>query len=395
MKIFSFLQKRETEPSPQEEPKSTGAAVRAKLVSLGANESALTFSPVLHAINLRARTLARATMEYQRLVKGEWVPFMAGNTDARMINFLLQVKPNRMQNAKQMWEMFYRTCDIYGSAALHLFRDSGGEVLSVWPCRCSHLRESNTYLLSNPMLGGSYEADAGDCIILKSMATHDHPEGRSLLQYAIRTLSLGATAEQFALDTMAKGGTFKGILKQESAMSGLQGLDTIDDAEAKKVASSIQEQWDNGADIATDPSAGNLQQVSQSFQDLQVPMIMDKTTEAVARIFGIPLPLMFTSTNAVYKSVDDAWHSFETLTLKPILEEVEQEFNGKVVNEYNFGKLRFKFNTSGICLDSDKSKAEIEKIYVDAGIKTVNESRAKLGLGPLPRQPETKEGGEA
>ena len=91
-------------------------------------------------------------------------------------------------------------------------------------------------------------------------------------------------------------------------------------------------------------------------------------------------------------SVDDAWHTFETLTIRPILEEVEQEFNGKVLNQYDFGKFRFKFNTANLCLDSDKSKAEIDKIYVDAGIKTVNEVRKKLGMGAIQEMP--KKGGE-
>ena len=393
MGFFRIFHKREAVPSSTGEgQKPSGASVRAKLVNIGANEGALSLTPVLHAINLRATTAARAVLEYQRMADGAWSPFLQGNTQARMNNYLLQVKPNRMQSAKQMWEMFYRMCDIYGRAALHLMKDSSGEIMAVWPCKANFLPTSNTWMLTNPMLNTSTEVDANDCIIIKAMATPNHPDGISLLSYAARVLSLGATAEQFALDTMAKGGTFKGILKQESAMGGLQGFDNISDDEAKKVASSIQDQWDNGADIATDPSAGNLQQVSQSFQDLQVPTIMDKTTEAVARLFGVPLPLMYTSTNAVYKSVDDAWHTFETLTIRPILEEVEQEFNGKVLNQYDFGKFRFKFNTANLCLDSDKSKAEIDKIYVDAGIKTVNEVRKKLGMGAIQEMP--KKGGE-
>lgn len=376
-----------TPPTRNYEKKPTGASVRAKMVTVGANEGALALTSVLHAIDLRATTAARSTLEYQRCVGTQWVQFLHGNTQARLNNYLFQVRPNRFQSAQQMWKMLYLTCDIYGCAALYLEKDDMRDLAAVWPCRCGSLTATNEYHLSNIMTGMSLIADADDCIVIKSVATPTHPEGVSLLLYAVRTLSLGATAEQFALDTMAKGGTFKGILKQESAMVGLQGIDSIDDVEAKKVATSIQEQWDNGADIATDPSAGNLQQVSQSFQDLQVPTMVDKTTEAVARLFNVPLPLMFISTNAVYKSMDDAWHTFDVLAIQPMLEEVEQELNGKLLNEYDFGQFRFKFNSDKVCLDSDKSKAETEKIYVDAGIKTVNEARAKLGLAP-------KKGGE-
>lgn len=394
MGFFNIFHKREAVPSSTGEgQKPSGATVRAKLVHVGADEGALGLSAVLHAIDLRATTAARSKLEYQRWAGDKWVQFVQGSTQARLNNYLFQVRPNMMQNAQQMWRMLYLTCDIYGRAALYLERDMMGNLAAVWPCRCSHLLTTNEYSLTNSVTGDTLVTSAENCVVIKSIATPTRREGVSLLLYAVRTLSLGATAEQFALDTMAKGGTFKGILKQESAMVGMQGWDNISDDEAKKVASSIQDQWDNGADIATDPSAGNLQQVSQSFQDLQVPMIMDRTTEAVARLFNVPLPLMFTSTNAVYKSMDDAWHTFEALAIRPMLEEVEQELNGKLLNEYDFGKIQYKFNSEGVCLDSDKSKAETDKIYVDAGIKTVDEVRAKLGLAPLGKTA-PKKGGE-
>lgn len=385
MRFFNFLQKREvpTVGAEDEKPKQEGASVRAKTVHVRNADSALAVNQVLHAINLRATSLAMASLEYQRNKGGEWVPWPKENIAARRNNYILQVRPNRMQTAMQMWEMFYRTHDVCGRAALHLMRTDDGEIGAIWPCKCSHLLDTNKYQLTNTLLNKTYEVDARDAIVISAMATADRPEGASMLLYAVRTLSLGATAEQFALDTMSKGGTFKGILKQESVVSGVPGIDTITDKEAKKAANSIQEQWDAGADIATDPSAGNLQQVSQSFQDLQVPIILDKVTEGVGRIFGVPMPLMFCNTNAVYKSADDAWHVFERLTLKPILKHVEQEFNCKVLNEYDFGKHRYGFSCEDLCLDSDKSKAETNNIYVAGGIMTPNEARARLGLPPV------------
>ena len=95
------------------------------------------------------------------------------------------------------------------------------------------------------------------------------------------------------------------------------------------------------------------------------------------------MPLMFCNTNAVYKSADDAWHVFERLTLKPILKHVEQEFNCKVLNEFDIGKQRYAFSCEDLCLDSDKSKAETNNIYVAGGIMTPNEARARMGLPPI------------
>lgn len=383
MGLFDFLQKREVQTvgAEDEKPKQEGASVRAKTVHVGHGESVLQLNAVLHAINLRATTAARAVMEYQRKKGGEWVRFDENNVEARRLNWLLNVKPNSRMNARQMWETFWRIRDIHGVAALRLVKVDG-ELVAIHPCRASYIQISNEWQLTSSEFNYTKTVPDSECIISRAMTTELRPEGVSLLHYCGRMLNLNATAEQLALDTMSKGGTFKGIMKQESAVAGLAGLDTITDTEAKKAANSIQEQWDAGADIATDPSAGNLQQVSQSFQDLQIPTIMDKGVEAVARVFGIPLPLMYTSTNAVYKSVDDAWHTFYTLTIQPMLEDVELEFNGKLLNQED-RIVRFKFDSRCLCLDSDKSKAETHNIYVAGGIMTPNEARARMGLPPI------------
>ena len=180
---------------------------------------------------------------------------------------------------------------------------------------------------------------------------------------------------------MAKGGTFKAIVKQETSSSVLQGMDALDDAEVEANFDEINRQFREGNDFIYDPSAAQITQISQSFQDLQLPNTKDGCIGDIARICGIPLPLMFLSTNAVYKSIDDAWHTFKELTMQPKWSALEQELNGKYLNFLDYDRFRFHVLSDEICLDSDKNRAERLSVLVNAGIITPNEARKCINLG--------------
>ena len=334
-----------------------------------------------HAIDLRATTAARATLRYERFQNGKWKEFSFGSN--RHLNWLLQVRPNDIMTADQMWKLAFQTRDLEGCAGIYI-DSSGGTVKRLIPVKLTWNQVNNTYTCISEEYSKAWNnVPADSVVVLKGVVRPGFPMGRSLLHYMQRTLSTSATGETLCLDVMSKGGTFKAIVKQETPVSGLSGLSNYDDSEVKSNTESINDQFAEGKDFIYDPSASDITPITQSFQDLQVDLQRNKAIEDIARFTKVPLPLMFCSTNAVYKNMDDAWHTFKELTIKPMLEEVEQELNSKLLNEADFGAFRFRFDTSSLCLDTDKGKAEVAQIYINTGVKTANEVREELGLSPL------------
>lgn len=379
MGLFSFFGKREQQQEPQKQMQ--GAVVPSRRVYVNNGDRAMKVGAFFHALDLRATTAARATLKYERFSGGRWKENDYGSN--RRLNWLLQVRPNELMTADQMWRLAFRMRDVEGCAGIYI-EERGGEVVRLVPVHLSWNPTDYTYTIQSdefPRLNGM--SVSGDkIVVLKGVVTPGAPLGRSLLHYAKDTLSLAATAESLCLDVMSKGGTFRAIVKQEQVISGLQGLSNLDDSEVKKNTESISEQFAEGKDFIFDPSASNVTPITQSFQDLQVDLQRNKAIEDIARFTGVPLPLMFCATNAVYKSIDDAWHTFLELTIKPLLEEVAQELNAKLLTAEDLGVWRFRFDVSDLCLDSDKSKAETASIYVNCGVKTVNEVREELNLEP-------------
>lgn len=381
MGLFDFFAKRETREREQQQ-QNAGAVVPSRRVYVNNGDRAMRVGAFYHALDLRSTTAARAVLKYERHVGGRWQENDYGSN--RRLNWLLQVRPNELMTADQMWKLAFRMRDVEGCAGIYI-EEKDGEVARLVPVHLTWDPASFKYTIqSDEFVNLSDKTVSADkVVVLKGVVTPGSPLGRSLLHYAKDTLSLAATAEGLCLDVMSKGGTFRAIVKQEQQISGLQGLSNLDDNEVKKNTDSISEQFAEGKDFIFDPSASNVTPITQSFQDLQVDLQRNKAIEDIARFTGVPLPLMFCATNAVYKSIDDAWHTFLELTIRPLLEEVEQELNAKLLLPEEFGKLRYRFDAGGLCLDSDKSKAETASIYVNCGVKTVDEVREELNLEAL------------
>lgn len=378
MGLFDFFGKREAQKAEQQ-LQNAGAVVPSRRVFVNNGDRAMKVGAFYHALDLRATTAARATLKYERYTGGKWQENDYGSN--RRLNWLLQVRPNELMTADQMWKLAFRMRDVEGCAGIYI-DEKEGEIERLVPVHLTWDPVGFKYTIQSDefvsLSGKTVSADK--VVVLKGVVTPGWPLGRSLLHYAKETLSLAATAEGLCLDVMSKGGTFRAIVKQEQQISGLQGLSNLDDNEVKKNTDSISEQFAEGKDFIFDPSASNVTPITQSFQDLQVDLQRNKAIEDIARFTGVPLPLMFCATNAVYKSIDDAWHTFLELTIKPLLEEVEQELNAKLLTPGDHGSWRFRFDTGHLCLDSDKSKAETASIYVSSGVKTVNEVREELNL---------------
>lgn len=365
----------------EEKAEKASAKVRSNVVSIGQG-NADTVAAFSRAIDVRAKVFAQACIEFQAYQGGTWKKAMRG--DFRYLNFMLHCKPNSYQNAQEMWEMASRIADLSANGLCAIWAPgmSEGNIVGLYPCTANWNVMTNEYTVSNVELNiGGKTVPADEVIILRN------GYGKSMVSVLRRQLEMDATADEFSKNTFAKGGTFKAIVKQEQTGSLLSGMDSFDDDEVEKNFEDINRQFSEGNDFIYDPSASQLFQIQQSYQDLQVNMSHDRVTHCIAMVTGVPQPLLFQNTNAVYKNTDDAYHVFTGMTCKPRWNAICQELNAKFLGEEFYDKRRFHPNTEELCLDSDKSKADTYSVLVNAGIMTQNEARTRYNL-------EAKDGGD-
>lgn len=393
MNWFNFgrkAAKRETSTSTSESEKSVSTISHTENVyNL---QQALQLDTAFHAMKLRADALALAKLSYERFIKaqGVWEEWSDGphSEEWRRLNWLMQVKPNRWQNATQMWQLASFMRDGIGRAGIYLRRGTDGSIIELEPCTYQRIimRGEETLTVSLVFSDLCIAARPEDVLCLSLNSNKDFLE-LGIVQLAQKALSRYATACKLQLSMVGKGNQKRFIVRQEKSSANYAGLNGLQDSEMDANVENMNRQYASGDDFIFDPSASQTTEISQSFQDVMTPTneMRKIDIEAIGRYFGVPSPLMFASSNAVYKSTDDAYLMFNKLTMEPIYEALEDEASSKILVPEDYGHFRLHFKRHALCLDGHKTKAETYKILTDAGIMTRNEVRQELNL---PLKPE-------
>ena len=393
MTIFDrlFLQRREATPgvpsSTAEQPqKVEGANYEANVRRPSHPNAALTISAVYRAIELRAKTVGQFQMQYQKLSRegGNFVPDMWG--DGKRLNYLLQVQPNPIMSASQMFQQLIVSKLQLGNGFVYIERDEFGKPAALWLATCGgYNQQENTYNLTYAGTRGLVNipsAPAQDVIhIVNTFRDINGYMGISTLRYALDTLSLIATQKAQSLETAAKGGRMKAFIGEQPPSAGYspisQGL--FDPEQMKNYAKEINKEIYN-QDIVSLRGLDKVVPISMSAADQQMVQMLGMSLDDVARFYGTPRPLLMMDSNSHYTTPTNATMEYMTRTIQPDVEEIEQEFTRKLLNVYDFGVRKFHMCELPLLRLDREAQAKVDKMNLETGAKTVNEIRAQYDM---------------
>ena len=108
----------------------------------------------------------------------------------------------------------------------------------------------------------------------------------------------------------------------------------------------------------------------------------------IARLMGVPKPLLMDDSNSSYKTPEAALQSFMTYTIQPAIGLWEDELNAKLLNEYDFGRRRIHLCERNLRRLDPTAQANLDKLHLETGVCSVNELRAAHDMPTI-------EGGDA
>jgi HK97 family phage portal protein len=207
--------------------------------------------------------------------------------------------------------------------------------------------------------------------------TDDLYMGIPTILYAMKTLSIAATADEQALKDMAKGGKHKVIIQEEKAPTmGMKGRANRD--ELKKVKDQFASDWNQGDFILLD-NVADTKIISQTAAELRLLENRGFEVNDIARILGIPRIMMMEDQGSSYKMPEHATQEFLLRTIQPRIRSYEDEFNSKMLSEYDFGKRRIHVCEQALRRLDAKGQAEIDLLHLQTGWSP-NEVRAQYDL---------------
>ena len=172
--------------------------------------SSLVVSAWTRAVEVRATTMSQLFIEYQRYdAKGNnFVTSLTGDA-GKMINYLLQVRPNPLMTAPDLMMQAEINIMMKGNAFIYIERDRGGNPIAFWlAVQGTYEPVANQYILTYNRPEGPRVVIAEPQDVLHIPNTFRVPGGYvgiPTLIYAAKALDLAATLDRESLSTAAKG----------------------------------------------------------------------------------------------------------------------------------------------------------------------------------------------
>lgn len=333
-------------------------------------------------VSLIMQTMGQMRVQYQKknVAGGNFIE--DDFREAGRLNYLLQVRPNPLMTASQMQEQIEFRKIYYGNAFVYIERGDGGWPENLWLCTGGGYDPlTDTYHLvynRERLPARMIDAPSEDVLHFKNIfMTDDLYMGIPTILYAMKTLSIAATADEQSLKDMAKGGKHKVIIQEEKAPTmGMKGRANRD--ELKKVKDQFAADWNQGDFILLD-NVADTKIISQTAAELRLLENRGFEVNDIARILGIPRIMMMEDQGSSYKMPEHATQEFLLRTIQPRIRSYEDEFNSKMLSEYDFGQRRIHVCELALRRLDAKGQAEIDLLHLQTGWSP-NEIRAQYDL---------------
>ena len=351
-------------------------------------EQALVVASVYRAVNLRADTMSVMPVQYREkdFEKGNFTVKNKGLS--KRLNYLLQVEPNPIMSAPDMWRLVEINRLFYGNAFIYIERDEFDLPMRLWLVRSGGYNvatgdySSITYLTDYGYVSKVNVPRRDVMHFANTFRYQNGIWGIPTLTYAIESLTLNRTIRSQAMETAAKGGRVKLIIGEQPPASGYspisQGL--FDKREMDDYAKELQRKMYSGHDILAIRGLDKVQNISMTSAEMQMYEQMGATNDDTARFFGVPRPLLMLDTNSHYNDYQNATMEFHTRTILPLKNRNEKEISRKLIGMKDYGTRDIHICEDPLMVMDPERRAKVAQLKMQAGLCTVNEARRDFDM---------------
>ena len=364
-----------------------GGTFEERIFYVNSPQVALSVSPVYRALQLNMDTMGIMPVQYRKKdsEKGNFVVDMRGL--GKRINYLLQVEPNPIMTAQDMWKLVTYAQKMRGNGFVFIERDEFDFPLRLWLCRMGEYnlmtgRYNFVQYLGEYGYVEKVNVPRSDVMHFANTYRYDNGFwGMSTLEFAKSELSLIKTNKEQALETAAKGGRVKGFISEEKPTQGQGTLafgmfnkDATNEYE-KEINTKVYRQ-----DITALRGLEKFVNISMTAQDMQMIEQLNLSYDDVARYFGVPRPLLMLDTNSHYNDYQNATMEFHTRTILPEKTDREREIFRKLIGFKDYGVRDIHICEDPLMVMDPERRAKVAQLKMQSGLCTVNEARQEFDM---------------
>ena len=382
MGVFDIFRKQRRSDAPAETTNfiSYPVSIDAGTDLVNRKELAMKIAAVYRCVDIVSKGVAQLPLVIKRK---EDDYFVLDNDDIWGLTYLLQLRPNSRLSAYELKKSIMIQLMI-GNGNAYLYPQWGNDgyasLVLLSPGSTTYDVYSNTYIISDSInkIYGTFDAD--EIIHLKNLSLDGGYTGVSTLTYAARTLAISANADAANVDTFKNRGTLTGFVSGKNATVG---FGTIQDTQLQGVAESIEKQLASGKRIFNLPGEMSFNQISLSPSDIQLLETKTFNVLDICRFFGVHPDKVFAQQTTNYKASEMSQVAFLTDTLQPILTQIENELQIKLIPREMAMQYKIDFDIEPLLQTDLLTQADYINKTISAGVKTVNQWRKKFGQTPV------------
>lgn len=371
---------------PTVDAETIGSNYEENIVRVGTPGKALAIAAWYRGVELRMKTMGQLVPQYQRKNKpgdgGNFVENTYGKAGA--LNYRLQVRPNPIMTATTFWQQVEYMRIMTGNALVYIERDVDGEPRHFWLCNGGSYNEvTGEYTLQYLSDRGQTQVTVGREDVLHWSNTYKIPGsiwGVPTLVFAIQALSLQATNNRQAMENASKGGRVKLLIGEEkpAQASGTLAFGLMNKGEMDKYAREVNEKIYR-QDVVALRGLEKVQQISMNAQEMQLLEQIGFGVAEVGRFLGIPLSLLMDYSNSSYKTPEAATQELMQRTIQPMIGEIEDELNAKLLLPSDWYSRRFHVCELPLLRLDMRSQADIDLKRLQTGWSP-NEIRSQYDM---------------
>lgn len=336
-------------------------------------DGALQIATVWRAVEILAKTIA--TLPIMVYANNNGVREVARNEN---LWALLHDRPNARQTPVEFWIAMLLNLLLRGNAYAEIMRNGRGmaSALIVRPADQIEMdvRENGNDAYYYHSGDKTREISAENMLHIREMT--GGYVGMSRLEYMRISISESANAQSAANSLFAANGRTNGVLSPAAQMTPAQWA---------QLQERVDELAKNPRAIQVLPGDLKLSQINLTPNDIQLLTTRQFTVQEIGRWFGVPAILLNQTegTTTLGSSSADIIDSFEKLTLRPIVINIEQAIRQRVMTPNERTRLDVEFNMDGLLRASLEKRMDIYTKAVQNGVFSRNEARQYENMPPF------------
>ena len=368
---------------------SGGHADYATMVSGGKAGGAVTprlaenFSTVLACVNAISGAISSLPVWIYQL-KDEGREVAAGHAVMRLV----REGANQYQSWPELIEWLVASVLLNGNGLVEVVAGRNGRIKALLPIPWSNvtmvLLPSGRIAYDVTPINKMHGVTGRKRRLLDSEVIHikdrsdDGYVGRARLARTAGPVRIGLTQEAFGETLYANRATPSGVLSFNSSLS----QDQVD-----SVKTSISQNWvgvrEAGKLLVLDSDA-KYTPVTVTPENLEMLAARRFSTEEIARLFGVPPPIVGIWDHSTFTNSETAGRWFAQFTLAPIIRKIEDGFRRSVFSAETRSTHEIEFDMTGFLRGDAEARWKAHEIAVKNRVLTPNEVREVEGWNPRP-----------